>query len=167
MTWTHYLHTFWNISSRYFMLAGVAFIVWYLVWNKKFLYKKIQLRFPKSKDYIREIIYSITTMLIFAAVPLLLIQNPAIRPHTKYYTDIRQYGLFYFYAAFIIMLFMHDAYFYWMHRLMHHKSIFKLVHLVHHQSTNPSPWAAYSFSPLEAVVEAGIVPVLLFTIPIT
>jgi len=112
-------------------------------------------------------LYSVSTMLIFAAVPLLLIYNPEIRPHTKYYTDIRQYGLPWFIAAFFIMLIMHDTYFYWTHRLMHHKRIFPYVHLVHHQSVNPSPWAAYSFNPLEALVEAGIVPVILFPIPIT
>lgn len=167
MSWSSYFNTFWHISSRYFLLAGFAFMFWYLIWQKKLFFKKIQPRFPKQKDYVREIIYSIITMLIFAAVPLLLIQNPAIRPHTNYYTDIHQYGLFYFYAAFVIMLLMHDTYFYWAHRLMHHPRIFKYVHLVHHQSTNPSPWAAYSFSPLEAIVEAGIVPILLFTLPIT
>jgi sterol desaturase/sphingolipid hydroxylase (fatty acid hydroxylase superfamily) len=37
--------------------------------------------------------------------------------------------------------------------------------LVHHRSTNPSPWAAYSFHPVEAVVEAGIFVVIVFTIP--
>jgi sterol desaturase/sphingolipid hydroxylase (fatty acid hydroxylase superfamily) len=49
---------------------------------------------------------------------------------------------------------------------MHHPSIFKYVHLVHHQSTNPSPWAAYAFHPLEAVVEQGIVIIFYFTLPI-
>jgi len=42
---------------------------------------------------------------------------------------------------------------------MHHKKLFRWFHLVHHQSTNPSPWAAYAFHPLEAVVEAGIIAV--------
>lgn len=49
---------------------------------------------------------------------------------------------------------------------MHHKKLFPYLHLVHHHSTNPSPLAAYSFHPLEAFVEVGIVVVFLFTIPI-
>jgi lathosterol oxidase len=61
---------------------------------------------------------------------------------------------------------MHDTYFYFTHRLMHHPRVFRWFHLVHHRSTNPSPWAAYSFHPLEAVVEQFITVIFYFTIPI-
>ncbi|RYF77608.1 MAG: fatty acid hydroxylase family protein, partial [Cytophagaceae bacterium] len=40
------------------------------------------------------------------------------------------------------------------------------THLVHHKSTNPSPWAAYAFHPLEAIVEAAIVPLATFVLPL-
>ncbi len=56
--------------------------------------------------------------------------------------------------------------FYWWHRLMHHPILFKHVHLVHHKSTNPSPWTAYAFHPFEAIIEVGIHPLLAFTLPI-
>ena len=36
---------------------------------------------------------------------------------------------------------------------------------MHHKSVNPSPWAAYAFHPAEAVLEAGIFPLILFLIP--
>ena len=48
---------------------------------------------------------------------------------------------------------------------MHHPSVYKWLHKVHHLSTNPSPWAAYAFHPLEAVVEAGIVVLIVFVMP--
>ena len=41
-----------------------------------------------------------------------------------------------------------------------------IVHLVHHKSTNPSPWTAYAFHPFEAIIEVGIHPFLAFTIPL-
>jgi sterol desaturase/sphingolipid hydroxylase (fatty acid hydroxylase superfamily) len=53
-----------------------------------------------------------------------------------------------------------------MHRLMHHPGLFKTIHLLHHKSTNPSPWAAYAFYPTEAVIEAGIFIVLVMIMPV-
>ena len=63
------------------------------------------------------------------------------------------------------MIFLHDFYFYWMHRLMHQPKLFKHFHLIHHKSTNPSPWAAYAFHPFEAVIEASIIFLIVFMIP--
>jgi lathosterol oxidase len=33
-------------------------------------------------------------------------------------------------------------------------------------STNPSPWAAFAFHPYEAIIEAGIVVVIAFIMPV-
>ena len=165
--WSYYYKVIRNIADRYFLLAGLAFLLYYVVLRKVLASKKIQNRFPKTKDYLREIGYSILSILIFAFVPVFFIKNESMRVHTLYYTNLSQYGWFYFWIAFLLMLFLHDTYFYWTHRLMHHPRVFRYFHLVHHQSTNPSPWAAYAFHPLEAIVEVGIVVIFLFTIPIT
>jgi sterol desaturase/sphingolipid hydroxylase (fatty acid hydroxylase superfamily) len=53
-----------------------------------------------------------------------------------------------------------------MHRAIHHKSVYKYVHRVHHVSTNPTPWASFSFHPLEAVLEVGILPIMVFLMPL-
>ena len=166
MHWSEYFSNIQKIGLRYFIIAGLAFIIFYLLVKKSIGHKKIQQKFPRNKDYAREIGYSIITICIFAAVPLVILRTPAIRIHTFFYTNIRQYGWLYFFLAFPFLFLIHDTYFYWTHRLMHHKRLFKLFHLVHHYSTNPSPWAAYSFHPLEAIVEAGIFAVFLFTMPI-
>ncbi len=47
---------------------------------------------------------------------------------------------------------------------MHHRKLFPLFHLVHHKSTNPSPWAALPLHPLEAVVEAGVFAMMLISL---
>jgi sterol desaturase/sphingolipid hydroxylase (fatty acid hydroxylase superfamily) len=165
MLWEKYFGIVEKVGTRYFFVAGVAFLIFYVLFRNKTPLRKIQEKFPRNKDFFREISYSIMTILIFATVPVLLL-NTSIRPHTTFYTDIDQYSRGYFYFAFLLMLIMHDTYFYWMHRLMHHPALFRIMHLVHHKSTNPSPWAAYAFHPLEAIIEVGIVPIFLFTIPI-
>lgn len=166
MEWEPYFKYIRIIGSRYFIVAAIFFLLFYVLIHDKVFYKKIQQKLPGLKDYAREIGYSIVTISIFAFVPLFILHYPAIAKHTTFYTSIEQHGWFYFFLAFPLMFFIHDAYFYWMHRLMHHKKLFRVFHLVHHQSTNPSPWAAYSFHPLEAIVEAGIFAVFLFTIPV-
>jgi lathosterol oxidase len=166
MYWQHYLHYLFIIGSRYLMIAGIGFLFFYILLKNKTAYEKIQSRFPANKDYMREVGYSFVTIGIFAFVPLLILDTPAVSKHTFFYTSIAEKGWLYFFAAFPLMFLIHDTYFYWTHRLMHHRRLFRLFHLVHHKSTNPSPWAAYAFHPLEAVVEAGIFAVFLFTMPI-
>lgn len=153
------------IALRYYLIAGLAFVVWYVIRNKKVAYQKIQLKIPELKDYQREILYSSITIVIFSCVPYFLL-NTDIRQYTLFYTDINTYGKLWFWLAFPVMLFLHDAYFYFAHRLMHHPKLFKHVHLIHHKSTNPSPWAALAFHPLEAVVEVGIVVLFIFCMPL-
>ena len=142
-----------NITTRYYLLAGLVFLLFYIVLKNKIIHKKIQLLFPKNSDYLREIGYSTLTMLMFAFIPVFFIYNPAVKIYTTLYPNMSDYGWVYYFAAFPIMFVIHDTYFYWTHRIMHHKSLFNVMHLVHHKSTNPSPWAAYAFHPLEAIVE--------------
>lgn len=150
---------------RYAGVAALFWIVWYVLLRKKVAHKKIQARFPKGSDYRREVGYSMLSLLIFAAVPTLMLLTP-FRQHTQYYTDVAQHGTIWFVLAFPLTFLFHDAYFYWTHRAMHHKRLFKVFHLVHHKSTNPSPWAALSFHPLEAVVEAGVFAMMLMIFPL-
>lgn len=166
MNWSFFFKSIWLIGGRYFMIAGLAFLLFYIVWRNRFFYKKIQTRFPKNQDYLREIFYSFLTICIFSFVSVVLFVHPRVAPLTTRYLQISDHGWTYYFMVFPLMFLMHDTYFYFSHRLMHHEALFKWFHLVHHKSTNPSPWAAYAFHPLEAVVEVGIVIIFLFTIPI-
>ena len=158
-----WLKTISNISLRYFILAGVAFLIFYVIFKKRWQYKKLQTRFPKNEHYYRDVGYSVISMLIFSTVAYFSLNyfkeynNIIFAPIDNYY---------YLAFNFIWMFFLHDAYFYWIHRMMHHPKIYRKVHLIHHKSTNPSPWTAYAFHPLEALLEAGIAPLIAFTIPV-
>jgi Delta7-sterol 5-desaturase len=153
------------VASRYFILAAIFWGVWYVLLRERVAHKKIQPRFPKPTDYRREIGYSLITILIFSAYPAAMLLTP-FRQYTLYYSHIEDYPMWWFWLAFPLTFLVHDAYFYWTHRMMHQPRLFKIMHLVHHKSTNPSPWAAFSFHPLEAVVEGGIFFVLLMVMPL-
>ena len=87
-------------------------------------------------------------------------------PHTTIYRNIHQHSMLYFWLVFPFMLIVHDTYFYWTHRLMHHPKLFTFFHVVHHKSVNPSPWASFSFQPTEAIIESAIIYIFAFAFPI-
>lgn len=149
---------------RYFLVAGPAFLIFYVVFKQKWQFKRIQFNFPKTSDYVREVTYSVITVLIFVGVALIAFASP-LKEFNLVYTDFAAYGWGWWCMSVLIMIVMHDTYFYWTHRAMHHPALFKTFHLVHHKSTNPSPWASYSFHPLEAVVEASIIFPIAFLVP--
>ena len=159
----HWQTAYWKIGIRYFVMAGLTFAAFYYVFKAPMLKRKIQAKFPKSRDYFRDLFYSLISIGIFAF--MFVSTFSYLKPYTNLYDDVNEYGILYYCFTIVWMFFLHDAYFYWSHRLMHHPKVFKYVHLVHHKSTNPSPWTAYAFHPLEGVIEALIIPIIAFSIP--
>jgi Delta7-sterol 5-desaturase len=152
------------IFLRYFIIASIAYTIYYVIKREAWRFKRIQQKFPVSKDYLREVIYSIATTLIFAAVGYLIFGTSFVKL-TRVYYNFSEHSTLYFLFSIAAMLVIHDTYFYWTHWLMHRKLIYRFVHKVHHLSTNPSPWAAMAFHPLEAVIEAGVIVVIALLIP--
>lgn len=160
----------WLLSAgvvflRYSLFAGPAFWICY-VWRRNYLARrKIQVKQPHSQAIWRELRYSAMTALVFALVAL-GVSGLRQLGLTRIYDDPLAYGAWYLPASFVLMVVLHDAYFYWMHRLVHHPRLFRWVHLAHHRSHNPTPWASLAFDPLEALLEIAIVPVMMLVIPI-
>lgn len=149
---------------RYILIAGLAYMVFYVWGKRKFIAKKIQQTFPPIKSINREFKYSSLTMLIFSLVGV-GIAFARMNGYTLIYSNFHAYPRGYFLLSIVLAILMHDTYFYWTHRWMHRKRIFKHVHRVHHLSNNPTPLAAFSFHPIEAIVEAGILPIIAFALP--
>ncbi len=100
MKWDFFFKSIWLIGGRYFMIAGIAFLIWYVLLRKQLLFKKIQSRFPRTKDYLREIFFSALTIAIFSFVSVQLFTNPAIAPYTTKYNLIAEYGWVYYFLLF-------------------------------------------------------------------
>jgi sterol desaturase/sphingolipid hydroxylase (fatty acid hydroxylase superfamily)/uncharacterized protein (DUF2147 family) len=152
-------------AVRYFILAGIPFLLFYILLPGRFTKAKIQARAADKKDFLREVAHSMVSSLALSAVAFCVLFTP-LRGYTQVYTQLTDYPWWWIPVSIVLSLVIHDTYFYWMHRALHHKSIFRYTHLVHHQSVNPSPWAAYSFHILEAIAEGGIVVVLAFVLPL-
>lgn len=150
---------------RYFLFAGIAYFVFYVWQRQAMFHRKIQQKYPDWKEHRRDILYSISSGIIFGTlgVSVFLAKKQG---YTQLYTDISEFGVPYLIFSIVMLIFVHDTYFYWTHRLMHHPKLFPIFHKVHHQSHNPSPWTSFAFHPLEAIVEAIFFPILIFIVPI-
>ncbi len=149
----------------YGSLAFALWLLFYILLRRAMVNRKISRRDPGRRQISREILYSLRSIAVFGLVTALVVYA-AISGWTRIYPHIEQRGWLWFVVSIGVMVVMHDAYFYWTHRLMHHRRLYRMFHRAHHLSTDPTPWAAYSFSTLEAAVQAGIGPFIIFTLPV-
>ncbi len=153
------------LAIRYLVFAGVAWLLGYVLFKRRWFHRKIIAKLPESADVRRELGYSALSVFILGMVGAgTVVAGKA--GLTQMYWQVSDYGWSWFWISIVCAIFLHDTYFYWTHRLMHHPKLFRWFHRVHHLSNNPSPWASYSFAPLEAVVQSGIFPVVVLVMPI-
>jgi Delta7-sterol 5-desaturase len=138
---------------RYFV---VVTLVYYLVWRvfaKVLASRKILQNDPKHGQMLREFKNSLLTVLVFGTVGFSIFILEKLG-YTRIYSDIQTLGWVWWWTSLAFIIVAHDAWFYWTHRLLHRPWWFARIHSVHHQSVHPTPWAAYSFHPVEAAIQA-------------
>lgn len=149
----------------YVAIAGTSFVVFYGVFRRLPWGRKIQATFPRSADVLREILFSLASLGIFAAVGVFSVTLKRLG-WTQLYYQIDQHGPTYFIFSVVALIILQDSWFYWTHRWLHWRPLFRLVHSLHHRSHNPSPWAAFSFHPVEALIQALVYPLVILFLPV-
>jgi len=150
---------------RYVLAASVMSICagWlFRAWMNR---RRIQKRRASWEDIRREVSYSLLTVCIFTlfGITINLLQDMGI---AKLYWQWSDYPIWWNLISLPIVILLHDAYFYWTHRAMHHPKVFKHFHRLHHKSLTPTPWTAYSFSIGEIFVNGLFSPLIALTIPL-
>lgn len=158
----------WLLSAlitygRYLLFAGVAYLVFYQFWKKQSL--KIQASWPSQLRIKAELIESAMSAVVFAAVGM-LIAWAAQNGWTAIYHDLDAFGYPYLFLSFVLLVVIHDAYFYWLHRSMHSSPLLRRFHSWHHRSFNPNPLTALAFHPVEAFLEIAIILVVVLFLPL-
>ncbi|HUJ60688.1 MAG TPA: sterol desaturase family protein [Kofleriaceae bacterium] len=151
-------------ALRYTIAAGAAFLAVRAL-APRYRRRLIRGVLPERAQLRREIAYSASTIAIFAAVGT-GVWYGADAGVLQLYDRVDAHGWLYFVLSIAVLVVAQDAYFYWTHRAMHHRRLFRIVHRVHHLSRNPSPWAAYAFAPIEAFVHAAFVPLATLAMPV-
>lgn len=114
----------------------------------------------------REIGWSLASAIIYGAPAGVVAWGWDNRGWTLVYANAAEWPLWWLPLSVLIVLLLHDSWFYWTHRWMHRPALFRAAHAVHHASRPPTAWTAMSFHPLEAVTGAVFIPLIVFLIPL-
>lgn len=63
----------------------------------------------------------------------------------------------YFVLGFFLVPIWREFHFYWVHRLIHWKPLYKRVHYLHHKNVNPNPWSGMAMHPVETILYLSVV----------
>ncbi len=161
--WWVWTASFVFFVARYALVAGVLSTA-ARACARRSTWRPLSSR-PRVHRQLRlEISSSIVSAAIFVAVECLLVLATE-RGLTRVYWGAGTHGWGWFALSIVLMLALHDTYFYWTHRWMHATRSGWRTHAFHHQFEAPTPWSAFSLHPLEAWIDAGILPLIAFSIP--
>ncbi len=152
------------VIGRYLLIAGLFYGAFYLWFPHKWQKRKINEKAYKKGQLKKEIKWSIITAFLFAVAGSILLVLWQ-KDFTKVYLVTNEYPLWWLPVSLAIALLSHETYYYCLHRWMHQPEIFRHVHKVHHDSNITSPWTAFSFHPLEGLMQAIFLPALLMILP--
>ncbi len=150
---------------RYAIGAGGLYLLINIAMAMRLAHRKIRQKNPPKGQIMREIITSLRTTLIFASVGFGTLYGASIGLF-KVYFNAADYGTLYMVLSTLGLILLHDAYFYWVHRLLHIRKLFKYTHRTHHRSHNPTPFTAFSFNLGEAAANAAFLPLVLLVLPL-
>lgn len=153
------------ILFRYFLVAGGTYFFFYSPVIQSFLNHNLRHRSPSWLSIQHDIKLSILSAGVFALAAAFIMSNYSAGI-TRLYTDYQQYGLWYLGLSYGAVLLLQDTYFYFIHRLFHHPSLFSWLHQGHHRSRHPTPWTSFAFDPLEAIFQSLFLVGIVFVIPL-
>ncbi len=149
------------VNFRYFLVVGLFWFNFYCRTKER---RKIYEDLATTKSQLYEIKWSLMSSVIFSLVACLW--GLALQTgHTRIYFHFNTYSIWYWPLSLILLMIFHETYFYWTHRLLHITSFYKKFHSVHHASLKPSPWASFSFHPVESVINALALPLISLFLP--
>jgi len=159
---TTFLSIGFFLSFFYLLYSGLLFHLFFTGNHQTSL--PIQNRKVSKQQVFFEIRSSIQCLFCIAFLLTLTIIAWRLNAFPLLYFDFFGRGPFYALLSFIILLLFQDISFYFTHRLMHKKSMYRF-HKIHHASQCPSPFAAHSMHPLEACLHYLRIPVFIFCVP--
>jgi Delta7-sterol 5-desaturase len=162
---SYFLLNLLRLLVQYTLLFGGAFALFWWSRHASVQRRRIQARMPARADIRRELTYGISSILVFSAVTTLTLVLARLGIFPRFRFELGGLRWYEYLLTFPAMVLVQDLYAYWMHRLLHTRILFRAVHVVHHRSVTPTPLAALSFHPVEAVLVMAVLPLIMSLFP--
>ncbi|EKD01590.1 C-5 sterol desaturase [Trichosporon asahii var. asahii CBS 8904] len=88
-----------------------------------------------------------------------------VRGYSMLYDNVSDRGWLYFAFSAVWFLVFTDFCIYWIHRIEHHRSIYKYIHKPHHKWIVPTPFAALAFHPLDGYAQSLPYHIFVYLFP--
>ena len=153
------------ILLRYFLVAGSTHLLFYSLLTESAAHPKTPLDSSRKSLIYQDIKLSCLASVVFALGAAFIIWAYD-RGETLLYSDFRYQDLWYLGVSYGGVLILQDAYFYFVHRILHHPALFMWLHQGHHKSRQPTAWTSFAFDLPEAVIQSFFLIAIVFIIPI-
>ncbi|KAK9765363.1 c-5 sterol desaturase [Basidiobolus ranarum] len=122
--------------------------------HPRFLKNQIQQEIKMATD-------SVPTMALLT-VPFFIFE---VRGYSMLYEDVEEYGWPYLVCSIFLFLFLTDFGIYWIHRGLHHRSVYAILHKPHHKWIVPTPYASIAFHPVDGWAQSLPYHICVFLFP--
>ena len=156
---------FLAVFFRYIFISGAYHYLFFNFFKKQFQTRLINKVVLTGQQARLEIYRSFLTSIIFAfsGIALLYLMHEGF---SEIYFQWSDYPLWYHPLSIFFALFIHETYYYWLHRWMHQPKVYRLIHKWHHDSIETSSLTAFSFHPIESILQAVVIPLLILFLPL-
>ncbi|KAG2157889.1 C5-sterol desaturase [Suillus bovinus] len=156
------------ISLIVINLVGVHFLYFLFAWlSYKFIFNHEMMRHPRflENQVKLEIQSSLQAFPVMTILTLPWFQAE-VMGYSQLYDNVEDYGWTYFVLSIPFFLIFTDYGIYWIHRLLHHPSVYKTLHKTHHKWIVPTPFASHAFHPVDGYLQSVPYHLFVFLFPL-
>ncbi len=150
---------------RYFVVGGAFYCVFHVWFRQRWFRYRIQQEWPPQRDVLHGIGWTLSSTAC-TGVSTILMYGLVRDGHTPMYFAVDEYGWIYFVLSVLLFVLGVDAYTYWEHRLLHLPWAYRHIHRIHHQVSNPTPFATFAQHPVETFVTNAFFVLFVVFVPI-
>lgn len=153
---SHQLFTYWLILTTggiFFYLFCASLSAFIFFYKLEYIYFPRTLREKRRKGELQQqIVHEIFIAVVSIPFMAVLMAPASVLSHRGYsrvYYDVRDYGWCYLVFSAVLFFMFTDCMVYWFHRGLHHPTLYRHLHKLHHTYRHTTPFSSHAFNPCD------------------